>query len=122
MTQGITGTYAINGTNLLLQPTSGRWLERQILGLDGAGHPVYPAVREFELGWNLMTPADANQLQGFFNSIQNTGTCVVDLPQYSAATYTFFSYTGCIVHEPNWSTYFAEHQSDCTLLITNIRT
>lgn len=114
--------YKINGVEITMQPTSGRWEARDELGIDGAGHPIYPGLREFELRWNAMSPSEANQLQGFFNAIQNTGTCVVDLPQYAASTYTFFSYTGCTLREPNWSNYFAQNLTDCTLLVTNIRT
>lgn len=115
-------TYKVNGTEITTQPTSGRWLGRDKLGINGFGHPVYPAVREFEMTFVLHSPADANQLQTYFNQVSNTGTVVVDLPQYGAATYTFFPYTGCIIHEPEWGEYFAEYQTSCKLLISNIKT
>jgi hypothetical protein len=117
--------YYINNTLLAMQPTTGRWIPRATLGIDGAGHPIYPAVREFEMKFNLQDPSDAGQLENFFLSIQNTGTVVVTLPHFplnSSDTYHFFAYTGCVLQEPEWSTYFTEHYTDCTLLITGIRT
>lgn len=122
MTQGVTGTYAINGTEITIQPTSGQWMPKDPLGIDGNGHFVYPPYREFEMSWGLLDPSDANQLQNFFASIGNTGTAVVDLPKYAAATYTFYSYTGCVMQEPSFGVYFTEHHTDITLLITKIRT
>ena len=122
MTQGVTGSYAINGNEFTVQPTSGRWMPRDELGIDGNGHFVYPAYREFEITWGLVDPADVNQLQTFFNSIGNTGTAIVDLPKYADANYTFQSYTGCVLREPEIGAYFSEHQTDVTLLIVKIRT
>ena len=115
-------SWKINGIDFVLEPTSFRWLTRNSYGEDGWGHPVYVAPREFELKWNLISPTGANQLQNFFNAIGSTGTAVVEIPQYAAPTYVFYAYTGCVVHEPTWGSYFAQNYSDCTLLITNIHT
>ena len=41
-----TGTYQINDTDLVIQPTSGRWIPRDPIDNDGNGHPVYPPYRE----------------------------------------------------------------------------
>lgn len=117
-----TGTYAVNGTDIVTQPTTGRWIPRQAIGIDGNGYAVYPSVREFELKWQAVAPSDYNQIMTWFNSIGHTGTVVVDLPQFGAATYTFFSYTGCILREPEANVYFSQHQTDILLLITNIKT
>lgn len=122
MTQGITGAYGINGTDLTIQPTTGRWIPKDSVGIDGYGHFVYPPYREFELTWGIVDPNQINQLQGFFNAVGNTGTVVVDLPKYADTTYNFFSYTGCVVGEPQIGVYFAENQMEVTLLITRIRT
>lgn len=122
MTQGVTGSYAIDGTEITIQPTDGHWLPRDPLGIDGWGHAVYPPYREFEMTWGLLNPSDANQLQNFFDTIGNTGTAVVDLPKYAAATYTFYSYTGCVVQEPSFGTYFTEHHTNISLLIVKIKT
>ena len=122
MTQGITGSYAINGTEFTIQPTSGRWMPKDPLGVDGNGHFVYPPYREYEINWGLMNTADLHQLQDFFDAIGNTGTAIVDLPKYADASYTFRSYIGCVLQEPSFGIYFTEHLTDVTLLITKIRT
>lgn len=114
--------YKINNTELLLQPTVGRWVRRPELGIDGAAHPIYPAVREFYLSWIGMSPADYNQLQNFFETVITTGTASVDLPEYGGSTYTFKTYSGCTLSEPEFSSYFAEHQLDASMLIHNIQT
>jgi len=115
-------TYKINGTAISIQPTSGRWMPRDNLGIDGNGHMVYSAVREFELKWQLTDAALFDQLQTFFESVNNTGTAVVDLPYYTSGSYSFYSYSGCVLREPEMGTYFTEHHQDVFLLITNIRT
>jgi hypothetical protein len=122
MTQGVTGSYAINGVELAVQPTSGRWMPREAVGVDGNGHFIYPPYREFEITWGLVNPSDVNQLQTFFESIGNTGTAIVDLPRYAASTYTFRSYTGCVLQEPTFDIYFTEHHTNVTLLISKIKT
>ncbi len=94
-----TGTYALNGTDLIVQPTSGKWVPRPPLGIDGAGHPVYPLPREFELDWDLIDMDTFNQIQGFYNAVGNTGTIVATLPQYGAAQFSFVNYSGCTLGE-----------------------
>jgi hypothetical protein len=115
-------SYKINGTELTLQPTTGRWLPRKPHGIDGRGTAVYPGVREYELTFVLSSPSEYNQLQTFFEGITPTGTAVVDLPLYGHTSYTFFSYTGCVLREPEASAYFRENQTKVKLLIANIRT
>jgi len=115
-------TYKVNGVEITLQPTTGRWLGRAVLGVTGLAHPVYPSLRSYELVWGAMTPAEFNQLQTFFNAVITTGSAVVDLPQYGASTYTFYSYSGCALQEPEASVYFTEHQMDVTLIINKVQT
>jgi hypothetical protein len=124
MTQGPlpTGTYAINGTPLSLQPTSGRWLAQDEIGITGDGHSIYPALREFELRWQLEGPSDHSQLVNFFNAIQITGTMVVDLPKYGASSYFFFSYSGCVVQQPELGQYYEQYINDVVLVVRNIQT
>lgn len=114
--------YYINGTELLLQPTTGKWMPRGTLGISGDGHAIYAGVREFEMRFVLETPADYNQLINFFESNQPTGTAVVTLPRFGYATYEFFDYTGCVLREPEAGTYFTEHQQDVLLIVSNIKT
>lgn len=120
--QGTSGSFAVNGVTLLLQPTSGHWVPKTPLGIGGDGHAIYPGVREFELRFNVTNPEDINQLQTMFSAIQNTGTAVVDLPKYNVTPYQFYSYSGCVLREPEQAEYFNQHHTDVYLLITNIRT
>lgn len=122
MTTGASGTYAINGTELTLQPTTGRWLPRTELGFTGDGHPDYVGVREFEMNWQLISASDANQLQGFFDTLGITGTAIVDLPKYRNASYIFESYSGCTISEPQMDVYYEQHETSVTLLIYGIVT
>jgi len=114
-------TYRINGVDLALQPTTGRWIPRTLIGTTGDGHHIYPAVREFELRWGLASPAEVDQLYDYFSVLNVTGTVVVDLPQYDGNTYVFHSYSGCTLQEPDRNTYFTEHITDVVMMVTNIR-
>ena len=59
-------TYKMNGTELTIQPTVGRWTERLPVDIDGNGHPIYSPYHEFELRWQLVDMEQAQQLQSFF--------------------------------------------------------
>lgn len=115
-------SYKISGVEIPIQPTVARWLPRRQLGDDGNGRPIYSAVREFEMRWQLADPSHVNTLQGYFNGVGATGTAVVDLPQYAAATYVFFAYSGTVLQEPTFSPFFAENITDVVLMVTKIRT
>lgn len=115
-------TYGINGTDLLIEPTSGRWLPRDTFGIDGNGHPLYSAVRSYRIEWSALTPNQHNQLQGFFESVLSTGTATVSLPEFGASTYAFKNYSGCNLREPTVDRYFTENLLSSTLIITNIET
>lgn len=120
MASGYSGSYAINGTELTIQPTSGRWIPQNSLGTTGAGVPIYPRVREFELRWNLSDVALANSVRSYFAALQYTGTVVIDLPKYTASDYQFFSYSGCSLYQPEYGNYFAEHLMDVVMIVGNI--
>lgn len=114
-------TYKINGVELTLQPTTGRWMPKSSVGITGDGHPIYPAVREYELRWILATPSDIEQVRNYFYVTSITGTLVVDLPQLGASTYTFKAYSGCTSFEPEQNVYYSEHITDIVMMIGNIR-
>ena len=114
-------TYKINGEEFVQQPTTGRWMPRDVLGIAGNGHALYPGVRQFELTWNITSPSGTYQLQEWFDTVLATGAAVVDLPEYGRANYAFYSYSGCALREPEWSPYFSEHITNVTMLITNIK-
>ena len=113
-------TYQFNGVELTLQPTSGRWMPRIILGTTGAGHVIYPAVREFQLSWGIMSTAEYDQLRDFYRQVGITGTVVATLPDINASTYTYRNYSGCTVREPEAGQYFAEHVRDVRMEVINI--
>ena len=108
------------------EPTQGRWLERVELGRQGDGRPVYGATRRYELRWNLASWEDWAALVGFFRQIESTGTVSVRLPAWPAAgmtTATFWTYSGCVLGEPEVGPFFAEtYPTDVVLVIGNIRT
>jgi len=115
-------TYKINGTEIQ-QPTTGRWIPRTNLGINGNGQAVHSGVREYELKYQLVNISDYGQLVTMFNSIGNTGTISIDLPQFGSSTYTFQTYSGCYIREPEAGQYFAgTGQQEVLVLVTNIRT
>ena len=114
--------YGFNGVAFTLPPTEGTWVERPLLNKTGDGHFVYPAIRQFEMRWGLVTPAQLDEVLTYFENMQLTGTLVVGLPKWSATTYVFENYTGCTISEPTVKRYFAEHITDVYLLVDNIRT
>jgi len=117
----MSGTYKINGTAFDPQPTTGRWLPRESLGIDGNMQAIYPLYHEFECTWQLEKPSDFYELQNWFEGMSAIGNIVADLPEYAANTYRFFSYSGCVIREPQMGVYFTEHHTDVTLLISKIR-
>lgn len=121
MTSGFSGTYAINGTNLTLLPSQGNWEAKEIIGYDGAGRPLYPAIGEFTLGWDLVPTSDLKQLIDFYDYVSNTGTCVIDLPKWGDVDYLFYSYSGTFPNRPTVGAYFMGYVTDVKMLITNIR-
>lgn len=117
---GSSGTYAIQGTDFTLPPTRGRWVDRENLGMDGGAHPVYPAVRTFEMSWQLISMSDLSQITGFYNSVQNTGTVSADLPKWNGVPYQFQRYSGCTLGEPSVGEFFNEYVQEVKLLIYNV--
>lgn|SRR5574341_151018 len=122
MTTGLSGSYAINNTNLTLQPTSGRWTERTSYGIDGGAHQVYSSIRSFELTWALISPSDAKQIIDFYNLVGNTGSVVATLPEWNNAEYLFRNYSGTTLQEPTVGEYFQGFIQEVKLLILNVRT
>ena len=114
--------YKINNTELVLKPTTGQWLPREEVGIDGSGHPVYSAVRRYELRWDLVRMSDYAELMNFYQQVASGSNVVCELPRLGAATYTFYDYSGCTLSEPEIGTYFEEHALDVSMLILNIHT
>lgn len=115
-------TYKINNTTLTTQPSDGNWEQRPPLGTDGNGHPIYPAVREYRLQWDIIDAASYGQLQNFYDVAGNTGTVSITLPQYGSTTYQDHDYSGCVLQEPYYDRYFEQHYMGVILLVSKIRT
>lgn len=113
--------YSINGTDWTLQPTTGKWLPRALVGLDGNGRAIYEPLRSFEVTWQLSSPSEFDQILTWFDGIGSTGSYVVGLPQWSATTYAFYNYTGCFLQEPEMGAYFNQNLLQARMLITHIR-
>lgn len=122
MTTGYSGSFGVNGINFILQPTDSQWGNREELGIDGGGHPIYPAFREYELSWALARPEDVKQLIDVYRSVGNTGSATFDLPEWGADGYKFVSYSGCTMNEPKVGKYFNEYITDVKLTIMKVRT
>lgn len=122
MTTGLSGTYGFNNINLNLQPTTGKWVERTSYGYDGSAHPIYSALRSFEITWDLISPTDAKQIIDFYNTVSATGTVVACLPKWGDTEFTFYNYSGVTINEPVVGEYFQGFITSVSLLIINIRT
>lgn len=119
-----TGMVAVNNTDLLIQPDV-RWVPRANLSIDGMGHPVYSAIREVELSFELIDQATMNQLEGFYNLCGATGTVVVRLPPPYGPQFSFLDYSGCVLGEPEvGGNYYTEDgwTPSVKMLVANIRT
>lgn len=116
----MSGTYKINGVELSRQVTEGRWIPRDVIGINGVGIPSYPSSRQFEMRFNIESQADLYQIQNLFDGLGITGTCVVDLPTFGSQSYGFTSYSGCVIYEPERNVYFTEHTTDVVWLISRI--
>lgn len=117
---GLSGTYAINAVDIC--PESAQWRDRDTLGVDGNGHPIYSSVREFEFSWGFMSMADYSVLYSARQLVGSTGTVTVDLPDLSQGDFRYRRFSGTIIHEPSVGAYFVDHLSDVRVLVTNIRT
>lgn len=114
-------TFAINGTEITLQPTTGRWMPDSPLGYTGDGHPISPAVKTYELRWSLTSPSEISEFHGYFSGTSAGGVVTVALPEWGAASYIFKNYSGCTLSEPEYGPYFAEHIQEVVLIINKIR-
>jgi len=114
-------TYGFDGIDLTLQPTQGRWMPRMELGTSGAGHPIYPGVREFKLFWAVMPIVDYDQLRDKYRQVSITGTTVASLPDINGDTYGFKNYSGCTLREPEAGDYFSTTVTEVTLTVMNIQ-
>lgn len=121
MPAGYSGSYGVNGTAIALPPTTGQWEAKDIIGVDGNGHPIYSAYGEFTLSWGLMPTSNFKQLNDWYITVSNTGTVVAELPKYGDVDYLYYAYSGTIINRPTVGSYFAEHVTDVRIIISRIR-
>jgi hypothetical protein len=107
----------INGIEIF-PPTEHGWEPRNIIGTSGDGHPFYSSVLSYKMHWDLLSTDELKVLFSLASGSSGTATC--ELPQYGDI-YSFVSYSGCIVHEPEVSNYFQGYVTDVNLTISNIR-
>lgn len=112
--------YKIDGISILA-PTSGQWVPRRTIEITGEGRPIYPEVREFRLQWQLMPIDKFDEIYGAWETVQATGSNVVELPDILASSYVFREFSGCFVQEPSVGDYFQEHVRNVVLVVTNIQ-
>lgn len=115
----MSGTYQIDGVNIP-KPTTGKWEQRDELGRDGLGKPIYGSVRSFRLVWEYLSPEDANTLYALYKAKESTGSYVVSLPAYDDL-YNFKTYSGTYLTEPEYAEFFETHVSNFGFLVVNIR-
>lgn len=113
--------YEINGTPLLLAPESGRWLDRERVGIDGQSRPIYEPTYSFEIKWGPMSAAEFYQLCTFFNEVSITGTISIVLPtRCGAAIWTGTTYTNVLLEEPTREAFWQEHSMRPSVRVRNI--
>lgn len=116
-------TYKING-NIILPPSTFRWIPQEPLDVQGDNRPIYSAIRGAELRWQLASYEDWALLQGMYNLIAATGSFVVQIPAFPTVTgssYAMREYSGVHIAEPEIGPFFVEYPSSVVLLIGNIR-
>lgn len=110
----------INGVQIATQPTDIVWQSREILGIDGNGHPIYSSYRAAQLKWDLMSVEDFSVIRSAYAGQGATGTVVIALPNWSGSTFGYVGYTGCVLKEPEVDAYFMEHIQKVVLEVTRI--
>lgn len=116
------GDWEIN-SNEILPPTTGRWLPRRPLDVQGDNRPIYPGVRSFELRWQLVSNEDWATLQANFRTVESSGTVTVRIPEFptvTGAAYAFREYSGCTLSEPIIGAFFETYPRSVVLIVNNI--
>ena len=121
--------YRISGRPIL-EPTTGRWLSRDVVDVQGDGRPIYGSTRAFEMRWQLESYEQWSLLVATFNELQSSGTTVARLPAYptlpfpmaTGSAFAFQEYSGVVLSEPSVGAFFQDWPTDVTLLIANIVT
>lgn len=97
-------------------------MERTNYGFDGGAHPIYSALRSFEMTFDLGSPSDVKEFIDIYNSVSATGSFVACLPKWGDPDYIFYNYSGTTVQEPSVGAYFQGFIQSVKLLLIGIRT
>lgn len=119
----MSGTFRINDTVLIDQPTVGRWIPREVYGVDGTGHPIHPALRSFEMSWELISSAGFAQLYDFYRDTSGTMFISCDIPRYADPNFLYVTHSGCVINEPQFGDTFYTDEGyipNVRLIISNI--
>lgn len=111
-----------NGTGLMLPPTTAGWVTQETIGINGNGHAIYSAVREFQMTFNLTSQGEFYELINYFRQVSVTGTLVATLPQIDSNTFAYKNYSGTILRQPEMQEYFAEEYSSDVRITLLVRT
>ena|SRR3972149_798820 len=117
-------TFKINGATFSRQPTTHRWLNQDLYGVTGDGHPSYVAFRQYEMDFDFASPQEFYDFQSYFQSIGLTGTVSVDLPEHpsTASAYQFRTYSGVVINQPEYDAFFENFYQSAKLLLVRIKT
>jgi hypothetical protein len=108
-------TFGVNGVQFSIQPSDHRWVNQEIVGTTGDGHPIYPAFRSYELEFDFQNASEFNEFQVAFSAIGLTGTASVSLPE-------FRTYSGTVITQPQYSSYYQNYYQEAKITIQKIRT
>lgn len=104
-------------------PSSGRWMPRRPIDVQGDNRPIYSDVRSFEMRWRIVFYEEWANLQHFFDQVLATGTHVTRLPSYptvSGSAYGFTEYSGTTWGEPQSGPFFEGEPTTVVLIVGNI--
>lgn len=111
-----------NGTGLMLQPTTASWGEQDSIGTNGFAHEIYPALREFNMTFNLTSQGEFYELLNYFRQVGVTGSIVATLPYFDNNTFAYKNYSGVVLRQPSSQEYFAEEYSSEVKITLLVRT
>lgn len=116
----ITNVIAFNGATLSNQPSEHGWMERDSVGTDGNGIPVYVAPRSYELKWDALDEDGWNEIYTYFTTMGVTGTIVASLPKWKGTNYQFQNYSGTVLREMTYDGWFMNYYRNVRLVISRI--
>ena len=113
--------YTLNGTAMDPQPTTGDWVLLDALDDDGNGRPIYSALMDFVMTWQLADTAMFNSILNQWSAASASGSVVAGLPKYGQSTYVFYSYSGTYPERPTIDAYFEQYHTNIKMVIRNVR-